>query len=571
MNNRSTLIPQKPTTKQVPFSNNKQDLSKARNSMAGTHINYPRSTMITMGKQNDPRPISDNKFKEENITKILDFFIKESYDKNISKKIINLPTTREFYYMVDFIFKKIRPDFTGAVNEENIFNILIQLRYPGNLNKNHLYAIGAPNTSPYLVGVLSWMIELANYLQLMCVNKEKDNQELNLNQSKNQLEDEEKVFNDYVFKAYKASNIDEVREQFRNELLLKTETNMNEKAQIDNMLNDVMNQINILKESSKALKAITTQHQNEINQLQKSKDTLNNKTTDITALQKLVLEKQTQYDQKNSKVNSIKIDLESIEQIIKVQSVSYDEYAKMTESKQGFDLTYEALSKRKEDVNERYNQLKKRIGEQKQKIIQSQVNTNDKNMNIEKYINQCQSDIDFNEIKTEIQRSNAVLIQNVNLLISENKDKDKMILSLQSETLRLEDKIKESKMKITQKENECKAKEAEINNEKNIGDTFADSYNEELTKTNDAIQRAKCDIIDKEKMVDNLNQKEKDLIELYNKSEDESEEYIKELEYEYNDTLTQLEKMKIENIQLIRKNYKALDAVFNQIKNEIEQ
>lgn len=570
MNNRSTLLPQKQTNKSIPSSYNKQDLSRARNSIAG-QFNYPRGTMVTLGKQNDPRPITDIKFKEENVTKIFDFLIQESYDKNASKKTIISPTSREFYYMVEFIYKKIIPDFTGTISEENIFSTLITLRYPGTLNKNHLYAIGAPNTSPYIIAVLSWMIDLANYVQSMCNNISIDNQ-LNNN---SELDDEDKLFNAYVIKAYKATNIDEVREQFRNELLLKTETNMNEKNSIDNILHDVINEINQAKESSKALMAIKAEHQNKLSQIQKKKEVHSQKEAEINSLKNKVAEKQTQYEQKSLKVDNTKKELESYEQKIKEQAVSYDEYSKMTELKHTLDLSYETLTKRRDDAIERYNQLKKKLSEQKQKIIQSQINTYDKfnvkNIDIDKYITQCQSDIDPNEIKGEIQKLNAVLIQNVNILIAENKEKDKVLLSLQSDLLRLDDKVKETKMKINQKENECKAKEGEINNDRSIDNTFVNTYSEELTKTNDLIQKAKSDIIEKEKQLDIVNQKEKDLIDLYDKSETEAEEYIKQLENEYNETIAQVEKMKKENIQLIRKNYKALDSVFNQIKTEIEQ
>ena len=128
----------------------------------------PRITNLNNPKFSDPRPIKEQNFQSECTKKIYDFLIMENFEDKLILKELNNPKIRDFITIFNFLLLKILPDFQSNVQklELDIPPILISLRYPGVINKNHLIAIGAPNTWANLIALLSWMVELALYVNI---------------------------------------------------------------------------------------------------------------------------------------------------------------------------------------------------------------------------------------------------------------------------------------------------------------------------------------------------------------------------------------------------------------------
>ena len=220
--NRFSMVPKNNTNNNIKNTsvNNQSNIKQgndSKNRKSSNPMMFPRATTFSsVNKANDPRPVKEAHFQEECITKILDFLIKEAYDRTISKKDLMSPGAKDFLNLFTFIIGKIRPDWNLTINklDEDVIPILNELRYPGYITKSHLVAVGAPNTWPHLLAVLAWLVELANYL---CYDEltEKEEIEIEMNHQQNlneigvPVQFQEKVFDqyyrDFLYEGYKQS------------------------------------------------------------------------------------------------------------------------------------------------------------------------------------------------------------------------------------------------------------------------------------------------------------------------------------------------------------------------------
>ena len=94
------------------------------------------------------------------------------YDRQLSPKLLSSPTSKEFYCMVEFLYRQIDPNYVMDKKfEEAIPSIFKSLGYPFPISKTALYAVGSPHTWPvrHLVFVVVVVVvELAERLRRRC-------------------------------------------------------------------------------------------------------------------------------------------------------------------------------------------------------------------------------------------------------------------------------------------------------------------------------------------------------------------------------------------------------------------
>lgn len=117
-------------------------------------------------KPNDPRNISDKKFKDAAIKKLIQYLAEHGYDRAISTQILTAPSAKEFVYILSFLLKNAIPNFKfGAKYEDDVPVVLKALGYPYTISKGALSAVGTPHTWPHLLAALSWLVDLLKVLK----------------------------------------------------------------------------------------------------------------------------------------------------------------------------------------------------------------------------------------------------------------------------------------------------------------------------------------------------------------------------------------------------------------------
>ena len=154
--------------------------SKARNFSSNPSLRIT-STGLSSKQQQDPRPLLEKSFQNTCSNKVFSFLVSNSYPFVVpsnSKWTLTLGKN-DYIKLFCFIMSFIRKDYEVKISkiEEDLPRIVTELGYPGILSKHTLLAIGAPNSNGQLIGLLAWMVELAeyfiNYEDLMLEDLEK--------------------------------------------------------------------------------------------------------------------------------------------------------------------------------------------------------------------------------------------------------------------------------------------------------------------------------------------------------------------------------------------------------------
>ncbi|KAA8494404.1 Kinetochore protein NDC80-like [Porphyridium purpureum] len=129
----------------------------SRGSGVSTYGNRP-------GAKSDPRPVTDKTYMQDCIRNLIYFLTEHGFDQAISPKLLSTPTSKDFQHILTFLLRQVDPAFQFEKRfEDEVPALLKTLRYPFNVSKSALHAVGSPHTWPALLAVLSWMLDLLNY------------------------------------------------------------------------------------------------------------------------------------------------------------------------------------------------------------------------------------------------------------------------------------------------------------------------------------------------------------------------------------------------------------------------
>ena len=112
----------------------------------------------------DPRPLSDNAYINSCIRQLISFLSSHGYDSSLSPKTLASPTAKEFASLALFLFRQADENFKfGSKTEDDVPMIFRQLRYPFQISKSALYAVGSQHTWPSLLTALTWLVQMYVY------------------------------------------------------------------------------------------------------------------------------------------------------------------------------------------------------------------------------------------------------------------------------------------------------------------------------------------------------------------------------------------------------------------------
>lgn len=529
-------------------------------SRLSTIYNAPnqRNTTMVFGR-NDPRPLTDSKFKEESTMKLFSFLVSESYDQGMKKGYFSTMKKSDFLYMFYFLLLRIRRDDHRPIpsSDEEVLKIATELGYPGTIKKSHLSVVTSPSSWPYVLGLLIWMVELASYFMDL-----EEKEPIKICPTTGNVNDD--LFNDFVNQAYMSQSIEESQNDFRNRFESVIQDNIETEQKVNKRIEEKTKEEKELEENSPKINELLERERKEKEKSNESKNTLEMLQQEGKATIEENEKKNKIYSNKQLVVDEVKKRKEYLEEKVKTQKVSFEEYNTMKEKKANLDLTYQALSKKKEEIIKKAEELNEKCNSKKMEIIKFSLAQKEQykieNLEIDKLISLCE-DVNFKvaDMKEKYVSFTDELKQKVSSTENEKKEIQQNLLNLQNELRQIEDLISSSSISLTQKQNELQLLQSELEKNKTLDNQFNENYKAEIKNYNEQLQNSLKDYSQYEKTVEELKKKQENLKEENAKEEKEATEYCQKLDEFYNNTLLEMLKMKNENT-------KALEELNQEIK-----
>ncbi|RMZ80199.1 hypothetical protein DV737_g3105, partial [Chaetothyriales sp. CBS 132003] len=173
---RHSLAPHQLSGSQTPASASAQRRSSiySRPSAHGPfthHQSFFIPHALPAAAPKDPRPLRDASYKARLGQEILDYLTQNNFELDMKCSLrqdsLKSPSQKEFTCIFQWLYKRIDPGyrFMKAVDME-VPPILKQLRYPyaNSITKSQLSAVGSHTSWPVFLGLLHWLMQLAQML-----------------------------------------------------------------------------------------------------------------------------------------------------------------------------------------------------------------------------------------------------------------------------------------------------------------------------------------------------------------------------------------------------------------------
>lgn len=122
------------------------------------------SSAFLEGPKKESRPIKDKQWQAEQAENLIEFLIAANYNHHISPKILMTPTRKNFECIFQFLYRILDPHMEWSNKfEDDVILIFKRLRYPFEVKKSALHAVGSPQYWPQLLAALSWLLETIKY------------------------------------------------------------------------------------------------------------------------------------------------------------------------------------------------------------------------------------------------------------------------------------------------------------------------------------------------------------------------------------------------------------------------
>ncbi|CAI5502268.1 unnamed protein product [Closterium sp. Naga37s-1] len=118
------------------------------------------------GSKADPRPITSKAYQSRCADSVLEYLLAAGYDRSLNRKVLAMPSSKDFFRMAEFLLARIDPRFKlGPKQDDDLLAALKWLGYPFSISKNSLHSVGTPHTWPPLLAMLHWLVQLLAYHQ----------------------------------------------------------------------------------------------------------------------------------------------------------------------------------------------------------------------------------------------------------------------------------------------------------------------------------------------------------------------------------------------------------------------
>lgn len=120
----------------------------------------------TTGPKQDPRPVSDKAYQHDCIRQLIEYLSTHGYEHPVSPKTLTSPMSKDVFSIVQFLLRQVDPNMKPLGKmEEDVPQLFKHLKYPFQISKSALFAVGSPHTWPGLLAAMNWVVELLNYAE----------------------------------------------------------------------------------------------------------------------------------------------------------------------------------------------------------------------------------------------------------------------------------------------------------------------------------------------------------------------------------------------------------------------
>ena len=154
-------------------SERRSSVYRSRSSTNGPmgHQSFFQQAPQPAGVPRDPRPLKDRAYQNKIGQELLDYMAANNFEMemkhSLQQNIVKSPTGKDFVMMFQWLYHRIDPSYRFQKNiDQEVPPILIQLRYPfhKSITKSSLAAVGSANSWHLFLGILHWMMQLAQML-----------------------------------------------------------------------------------------------------------------------------------------------------------------------------------------------------------------------------------------------------------------------------------------------------------------------------------------------------------------------------------------------------------------------
>ena len=157
LSGRQSLAP-KPAGTQQPNSR--------LSTMSGVQRRSSTYGKKTTGPKQDPRPVSDKGYQHDCIRQLIEYLSTHGYEHPVSPKTLTSPMSKDVFSIVQFLLRQVDQNMKPLGKmEEDVPQLFKHLKYPFQISKSALFAVGSPHTWPGLLAAMNWMVELLNYAE----------------------------------------------------------------------------------------------------------------------------------------------------------------------------------------------------------------------------------------------------------------------------------------------------------------------------------------------------------------------------------------------------------------------
>ncbi len=134
--------------------------------LSGLHRRSSTYGKKTTGPKQDPRPVSDKAYQHDCIRQLIEYLSTHGYEHPVSPKTLTSPMSKDVFSIVQFLMRQVDPNMKPLGKmEEDVPQLFKHLKYPFQISKSALFAVGSPHTWPGLLAAMNWVVELLNYAE----------------------------------------------------------------------------------------------------------------------------------------------------------------------------------------------------------------------------------------------------------------------------------------------------------------------------------------------------------------------------------------------------------------------
>ena len=138
----------------------------------GGHQSFFTPAPVPAGVPRDPRPLKTGAFQTQMAEELQLYLTQNNFEMDtrhsLSPNAFRKATQKDFKFMFQWLYHRIDPAYRFQKDlDSELPPILKQLRYPfeRNITKSMIISVGADNTWPVFLGMLHWMMQLAQMLE----------------------------------------------------------------------------------------------------------------------------------------------------------------------------------------------------------------------------------------------------------------------------------------------------------------------------------------------------------------------------------------------------------------------